>query len=69
MARVERPCSGTGQAPVLDRLGHLLDVALSRPQDAVAHLQRAFRTQPSQEEVGASYARTNRDTMSDPLGG
>ncbi len=37
-------------------LGHLLDVALSRPQDAVAHLQRAFRAQPSQEEVGASYA-------------
>jgi Flp pilus assembly protein TadD len=37
-------------------LGHLLDVALSRPQDAVVHLQRAFRAQPSQEEVGASYA-------------
>ncbi|MDB4928684.1 MAG: hypothetical protein JWM10_1168 [Myxococcaceae bacterium] len=37
-------------------LGHLLDVALSRPQDAVAHLQRAFRAQPSQEEVGASFA-------------
>jgi Flp pilus assembly protein TadD len=37
-------------------LGHLLDVALSRPQDAVAHLQRAFRAQPAQEEVGASFA-------------
>lgn len=37
-------------------LGHLLDVALSRPQDAVGHLQRAFRAQPSQEEVGASFA-------------
>lgn len=37
-------------------LGHLLDVALSRPQDAVTHLQRAFRAQPSQEEVGASFA-------------
>ncbi len=37
-------------------LGHLLDVALSRPHDAVTHLQRAFRAQPSQEEVGASYA-------------
>ncbi len=37
-------------------LGHLLDVALSRPHDAVVHLQRAFRAQPSQEEVGASYA-------------
>jgi Flp pilus assembly protein TadD len=37
-------------------LGHLLDVALCRPQDAVAHLQRAFRAQPSQEEVGASFA-------------
>lgn len=37
-------------------LGHLLDVALARPQDAVTHLQRAFRAQPSQEEVGASFA-------------
>jgi Flp pilus assembly protein TadD len=37
-------------------LGHLLDVALSQPASALPHLQRAFRAQPSQEEVGASYA-------------
>lgn len=37
-------------------LGHLLDVALCHPQEALPHLQRAFRAQPSQEEVGASYA-------------
>lgn len=37
-------------------LGHLLDVALAQPHDALPHLQRAFRAQPTQEEVGASYA-------------
>ncbi len=37
-------------------LGHLLDVALSQPASALPHLQRAFKAQPSQEEVGASYA-------------
>ncbi|MBK8691667.1 MAG: hypothetical protein IPN17_05020 [Deltaproteobacteria bacterium] len=49
-------------------LGHLLDVALSRPQDAVAHLQRAFRTQPSQEEVGASYASASAAWAAAPRG-
>lgn len=37
-------------------LGHLLDVALSAPEEALAHLLRAHRAQPSQEEVGASLA-------------
>lgn len=37
-------------------LGHLLDVALDAPEEAVAHLRRAHRADPSQEEVGASLA-------------
>lgn len=37
-------------------LGHLLDVALDAPEDAIAYLRRAHRAQPLQEEVGASLA-------------
>lgn len=37
-------------------LGHLLDVALESPIDALPYLRKAFKAQPTQEEVGASYA-------------
>lgn len=37
-------------------LGHLLDVALESPQDALPYLRKAHKAQPAQEEVGASYA-------------
>ncbi len=37
-------------------LGHLLDVALEAPQEALPYLRKAHRAQPQQEEVGASYA-------------
>lgn len=37
-------------------LGHLLDVALDAPEDAIGYLRRAHRAQPLQEEVGASLA-------------
>jgi len=37
-------------------LGHLLDVALEAPQEALPFLRKAHKAQPQQEEVGASYA-------------
>ena len=37
-------------------LGHLLDVALDAPSEAIYHLRKAHRADPSQEEVGASLA-------------
>lgn len=37
-------------------LGHLLDVALGAPEEALTYLQKAHRAQPAQEEVGASLA-------------
>ncbi|MBL8603920.1 MAG: hypothetical protein JNK72_18480 [Myxococcales bacterium] len=37
-------------------LGHLLDVALDNPSEALQHLRRAHRAEPFQEEVGASLA-------------
>jgi len=37
-------------------LGHLLDVALDAPAEAIYHLRKAHRADPSQEEVGASLA-------------
>jgi tetratricopeptide (TPR) repeat protein len=37
-------------------LGHLLDVALDRPRDAVAWLKRAYEGAPQSGEVAASYA-------------
>lgn len=37
-------------------LGHLLDVALGAPEEALTFLHKAHRAQPLQEEVGASLA-------------
>ena len=37
-------------------LGHLLDVALERPEDALPHLEEAHRLEASQHEVLASLA-------------
>ncbi len=37
-------------------LGHLLDVALDQPREALGYLRRAHRAAPDQEEVGASLA-------------
>ncbi len=37
-------------------LGHLLDVAVGAPSEALAYLRKAHRAQPLQEEVGASLA-------------
>ncbi|MEP7051438.1 MAG: tetratricopeptide repeat protein [Pseudomonadota bacterium] len=37
-------------------LGHVLDVALSRPKDALVHLERAHRFSPGEGEIASSYA-------------
>lgn len=37
-------------------LGHLLDVAVGAPAEAIGYLRKAHRAQPLQEEVGASLA-------------
>lgn len=37
-------------------LGHLLDVALDRPRQALLHLGRAHRAEPRDVEIAASYA-------------
>jgi Tfp pilus assembly protein PilF len=37
-------------------LGHVLDVALNRPLDALAHLDRAHRSMPEEREISSSYA-------------
>jgi tetratricopeptide (TPR) repeat protein len=37
-------------------LGHVLDVALNRPQDALPHLERAHRDLPEESEITSSYA-------------
>ena len=37
-------------------LGHVLDVALNRPHDALAHLARAHRSLPEEGEIASSYA-------------
>jgi tetratricopeptide (TPR) repeat protein len=37
-------------------LGHVLDVALDRPRDALAHLERAHRDLPEEREIASSYA-------------
>jgi tetratricopeptide (TPR) repeat protein len=37
-------------------LGHVLDVALNRPHDALAHLERAHRDLPEESEISSSYA-------------
>jgi tetratricopeptide (TPR) repeat protein len=37
-------------------LGHLLDVALDRPRDALSYLAQAYRAFPNEPEIGSSYA-------------
>src|SRR4051812_25854417 len=37
-------------------LGHVLDVALNRPHDALSHLERAHRELPDESEIASSYA-------------
>jgi len=37
-------------------LGHVLDVALNRPRDALVHLERAHRGMPEEREIASSYA-------------
>jgi Tfp pilus assembly protein PilF len=37
-------------------LGHVLDVALNRPRDALVHLERAHRGMPQEREISSSYA-------------
>lgn len=37
-------------------LGHVLDVALNRPHDALSHLARAHRALPFETEIASSYA-------------
>jgi len=37
-------------------LGHLLDVALNRPGDALKYLQQAYEAFPNEPEIGSSYA-------------
>jgi Tfp pilus assembly protein PilF len=37
-------------------LGHVLDVALDRPRDALVHLERAHKSMPEESEIASSYA-------------
>jgi|SRR6187399_655285 len=37
-------------------LGHLLDVALNRPDDALKYLEQAYSAFPNEPEIGSSYA-------------
>jgi tetratricopeptide (TPR) repeat protein len=37
-------------------LGHLLDAALDRPQDALRYLKQAYTAFPNEPEIGSSYA-------------
>lgn len=37
-------------------LGHLLDVALNRPGDALKYLEQAYAAFPNEPEIGSSYA-------------
>ena len=37
-------------------LGHLLDVALGRPEDALRYLELAYRAEPGEVEIAGSYA-------------
>lgn len=37
-------------------LGHLLDVALGRPREALPYLMAAFEAEPNENEIAASYA-------------
>jgi tetratricopeptide (TPR) repeat protein len=45
------------ECPVYEHnLGHVLDVALGRPRDALVHLARAHRDLPEETEIASSYA-------------
>jgi tetratricopeptide (TPR) repeat protein len=45
------------ECPVYEHnLGHVLDVALDRPRDALVHLARAHRDLPEEREIASSYA-------------
>jgi len=45
------------ECPVYEHnLGHVLDVALDRPRDALVHLARAHRDLPNEAEIASSYA-------------
>jgi len=45
------------ECPVYEHnLGHVLDVALDRPRDALVHLARAHRDLPFEPEIASSYA-------------
>jgi tetratricopeptide (TPR) repeat protein len=37
-------------------LGHLIDVALDRPREALSHLSAAYRAEPGEAEIAASFA-------------
>jgi Flp pilus assembly protein TadD len=37
-------------------LGHLIDVALDRPREALSHLAAAYRAEPGEGEIAASFA-------------
>ena len=37
-------------------LGHLLDVALNRPRDALRYLEQAYRAFPNEPEIASSFA-------------
>jgi Tfp pilus assembly protein PilF len=43
-------------AVYLHNLGHLLDIGLNRPRDAVGYLARAHRGLPEEPEIASSYA-------------
>ncbi|HEY2407964.1 MAG TPA: tetratricopeptide repeat protein [Polyangiaceae bacterium] len=43
-------------AVYLHNLGHLLDIGLNRPRDAVGYLARAHRGLPDEPEIASSYA-------------
>lgn len=49
-------CLAPGCASYAHNLGHLLDVALDRPREALKWLERAHRARPHDEEIAASFA-------------
>ena len=57
-ARAYRKALGLApECPVYEHnLGHVLDVALNRPHDALPHLARAHRDLPEESEIASSYA-------------
>jgi tetratricopeptide (TPR) repeat protein len=56
-AAYERALESAPQNPsYAHNLGHLLDVALGRPRDAIPWLRLAFAARPGSAEVAASYA-------------